>query len=123
MYHIQFPPQSNRSSWVFIGMITDYTDEPIDLTDCSIVFQVSNNTEINDYSHPYPVGLIASTENGKITIVDTGVFRWFFTRDEMQRLCAGQHQTGLVVTNDTGEQDIQLSVGPLNIVDGAVPMT
>jgi hypothetical protein len=123
MYHIQFPPQSNRASWVFVGLITDLDGNPIDLTDCSIVFQISNNTEINDYSHPYPAGLTASTDNGKLTIVDLGTFRWFFTRDDMQGLCAGQHQTGLVITNDDGTQDIQLSVGPLPIVDGVVPMT
>ena len=41
MYQITFPPQSNRASWIFIGMVTDLDDNPIDLSLCSLVFQVS----------------------------------------------------------------------------------
>jgi hypothetical protein len=65
--------------------------------------------------------LLASTGNGKITIVDLGTFRWFFTLDEMRGLEAGTYDTGLTLTNDDGTQTLQLSVGPLPIVDGVVP--
>ena len=112
MYHITFPEQSNRASWVFVGLITDLDDEPIDLSLCSLVFALRDK---NDRL------LEASTDNGKLTIIDTGKFRWFFTLEEMQGFCPGQCQTGLALTNDDGTQTIQLSVGPLNIVDGVVP--
>ncbi len=116
-YQITFPPQSNRASWVFVGQITDLDDNPIDLTNCSLLFHVSC-----DPYWPYP-GLTASTDNGKLTIVDLGTFRWFFTRSDMQGLQPVQYQTGLTITNDDGTQTVQLSTGPLAIYDGVVPAT
>jgi hypothetical protein len=112
MYHVTFPPQSNRASWVFLGLVTDLEDNPIDLTNCAMVFAVrGHNGRV----------LEASTENGKITHVDVGKFRWFFTLDEMETLCAGTYETGLTLWNDDRSQTVQLSVGPLPIVDGVVP--
>jgi len=112
MYVISFPEQSNRASWTFVGLITDLDDNPIDLSTCSLVFAVRDKNGRM---------LEASTENGRLTIVDTGTFRWFFTVEEMGGFCAGQCQTGLTLTNDDGTQTIQLSVGPLPIIDGVVP--
>jgi hypothetical protein len=114
MYDINFPPQSNRASWLFVGQITDYNDDPLDLTGCSMVFAIT------DAERSYV--LQASTEIGNLTFPDTGTFRWFFTVDDMQRLCVGQHRTGLTLTNDDGTQTLQLAVGPLPIVDGGVPL-
>ena len=113
MYQITFPPQSNRASWVFIGLITDLDDNPIDLSLCSMVFQVRDKNGCPK--------LEASTDNGKLTIVDLGTFRWFFTLQDMHCLRPEQHETGLTLTNDDGTQVVQLSVGPLPIVDGVVP--
>jgi hypothetical protein len=112
MYHVSFPAQSNRASWVFLGEITDLDNEPIDLTACSMVFQIDDKD-----GGPR---LTASTANGKLTYVDVGRFRWFFTVDEMHGLEPGTYETGLTLTNDDGTQTIQLSVGPLPIVDGVV---
>ena len=112
MYQVAFPPQSNRASWVFVGLVTDMNDNPIDLSLCSMVFSLRDKNYRS---------IEASTNNGKLTIVDIGTFRWFFTLDEMQGFCPGQCDTGLTLTNDDGTQTIQLSVGPLNIVDGVVP--
>jgi hypothetical protein len=113
MYHVTFPPQSNRASWVFIGEITDLEDNPIDLSACSLDFVVRDKNGCQK--------LEASTGNGKLTIIDIGKFRWFFTVQDMKGLCAEQHSTGLTLTNDDGTQTVQLSVGPLDIVDGVVP--
>jgi len=121
MYHVTFPAQSNRASWVFVGMITDLDDNPIDLTNCSMVFQVSSPRVGGGHPNNANGALTASTENGKLTIIDLGTFRWFFTREEMGGLCAGQYDTGMTLTNDDGTQTVQLSVGPLPIVDGVVP--
>jgi hypothetical protein len=127
MYHVTFPPQSNRASWVFIGQITDLDDNLIDLSACSLVFQVSPPQRSSSSGYGYgdrgeaSGSLSASTDNGKLTIVSLGTFRWFFTLQDMKSLCAGTYDTGLTLTNDDGTQTIQLSVGPLPIVDGVVP--
>jgi hypothetical protein len=127
MYHVTFPPQSNRASWVFVGAITDLDDNPIDISACSLVFQISppqaNNARgIGGYYDDRPSGsLTASTANGKLTVIDIGKFQWFFTLQDMRSLCAGTYDTGLTLTNDDGTQTVQLSVGPLPIVDGVVP--
>jgi hypothetical protein len=81
MYHVSFPPQSNRASWLFTGLITDLDDIPIDLSLCSLVFQISpRRGDDHDYGYSgVPSGsgsLMASTANGKLTIVDLGTFQW-----------------------------------------------
>ena len=116
-YEITFSQQSNRASWIFVGLITDLNDDPIDLTGCSAVFHIEA-----DPSWPYP-GLTASTDNGKLTFIDVGMFRWFFTREDMQMLQPIQYRTGFTITNDDGTQTVQFSTGPLSIYDGIVPAT
>ena len=114
MYQVSFPAQSNRASWVFIGQIMDLGENLIDISACSMAFAIR---EKNNGSQR----LEATTANGKLTIVDLGTFRWFFTKDEMGSLCPETYETGLTLTNDDGTQTVQLSVGPLPIVDGVVP--
>ena len=126
MYHVTFPPQSNRASWVFVGQITDIDNNPIDISACSMVFQISPQ-HANGSAGAALINqgngagsLTASTDNGKLTVIDLGTFRWFFTRDDMSCLNAGTYATGMTLTNDDGTQTVQLSVGPLPIVDGVV---
>jgi hypothetical protein len=114
MYDVTFSPQSNQASWVFIGMVTDLSDQPIDISACSMVFAIREKKQRGPM-------LVASTDNGKITYPSLGVFRWFFTEGDMNGLCAGTYDTGLTLTNDDGTQTVQLSVGSLPIVDGVVP--
>jgi hypothetical protein len=113
MYQINFPAQSNRASWAFIGEITDLDDNPIDLSNCTMVFAATDKDGNQ--------GLLASTEIGNITYPSLGLFRWFFTVGEMQGLRAEQYNTGLTLTNDDGTQTIQLNISPLPIVNGVVP--
>jgi hypothetical protein len=115
MYDVTFAVQSNQASWIFIGMVTDLSDQPIDISACSMVFAVRAKR-----SGPNKM-LVASTANGKITYPSLGTFRWFFTEGEMNGLRAGTYDTGLTLTNDDGTQTVQLSVGSLPIVDGVVP--
>jgi hypothetical protein len=49
------------------------------------------------------------------------MFRWNFTVDEMSSLCRNTYDTGLTLTVPDGSQTVQLSVGPLPIIDGNVP--
>jgi hypothetical protein len=110
MYHVSFPPQSNRASWIFIGEVLDMDDTPVNISGCSMAFR-ADDTDGGQR-------LLATTGNGKITFVDIGKFRWEFTRGEMSQLEPGTYNTGLTLTNDDGTQTIQLSVGPLPIVEG-----
>lgn len=112
MYQISFPPISNRASWIFTGEIMNSADNaPLDLTGLTFVFEISDQ-----FKCPR---LQASTSNGKLTVVDIGIFRWEFSEAEMRTLCAGTYNTGMTMSN--GTQTTQLSVGPLPIVDGVVP--
>ena len=113
MYSVSFPFQSNKSSWTYVGMITDMDDNPIDISSCSMVFAIREKNGVQRMQ--------ATTDNGKITYPSLGTFRWFFTKDEMGSLCAKTYETGLTLTNDDGTQTIQLSIGPLPIVDGNMP--
>jgi len=124
MYHVTFPQRSNRASWRAAGLITDLDDNPVDLTGCSLVFQISDQDRGSfggGFWCESTPRLLASTANGKITIVDIGVFVWSFTLQEMRTLQPGTYQTGLTITNDDGTQTEQLSVGPLPIISGVVP--
>ena len=127
MYHITFPPQSNRASWPFVGLITDYDDNPLDLSGCSMVFQISPPTQEGSAGYAQAsqnVGgsLTASTDNGKLTVIDIGKFQWFFTVDDMRCLNSGTYNTGFVIWRDDNPLDKrQFSVGPLPIIDGIVP--
>jgi hypothetical protein len=113
MYHVAFPQKSNRASFLFVGLITDLNDNPINLTGFSLVFQINDKHGCGR--------LNASTANSKLTIIGLGTFRVFFTVAEMSGLCPGTYQTGLTVTNADGSQTAQLSVGPLPVIDGVVP--
>lgn len=112
MYHVAFPAKSNRASWIFLGLVTDLDDNPIDLSTFSLVFEVADKNGCGRLS--------ATTANGKLTIVGLGTFRVFFTVTEMRGLCPNTYQTGLTLTNSDGSQTVQLSVGPLPVIDGVV---
>lgn len=110
MYQISFPPTSNRASWTFTGQISDLDDNLLDLSALSLRFEVRDQDGC--------LKLDASTDNGKLTIVSLGIWQWTFTKDEMGTLCPGTYQTGMTLASDT--QTVQLSVGPLPIVEGVV---
>lgn len=112
MYHVSFPLTSNDATWIFTGQIKDATTgDLLDLSALSFVFAVEDANGCQK--------LLASTDNGKFTILSLGIFRWEFSKEEMGCLCPGTYDTGLTMAND--DQTVQLSVGPLPIVDGNVP--
>jgi hypothetical protein len=113
MYHIAFPQRSNRASWIFVGQITDLKGNLLDLSNLTLEFA------IRDPRHHSPV-LEANTGNGKLTVIGLGLFRWAFTLDDMRCLHRGTYDTGMTMADVNG-QTVQLSVGPLAIIDGVVP--
>lgn len=117
MYLIQFPQTSNRASWPFVGKLTDLKDVPLDLVGFSMVFAIKA-------PNGGGVVLVASTDKGNLTILgpdNPGMFRWNFTLQEMGSLCRDTYDTGLTLTTPDGSQTVQISVGPLPIIDGNVP--
>jgi len=111
MYQGSLPATSNREDFEAIFQLVDEdTGDPIDLTAATIEF---------DISEPGCRPLItATTDNGKITLVEDTTFRVFIARDEMACLCAGQYDVGATVENE-GETRSFL-IGSLPVLDGRV---
>lgn len=111
---IAFRTQSNRASWRDSGTVKDVDGNLVDITGYPIVFQITEKDGT-------PV-MTASTANGKITVISTGVFQWFFTVTDMRGLWDSQtYQIGMTITSPDGSETQQLAVGYLPIVDGIVP--
>ena len=84
MYQGSLPATSiAKTSRRSISLLMRDTGDPIDLTAATIEF---------DISEPGCRPLItATTENGKITLVEDTTFRVAILRSEMANLCAGQY--------------------------------
>jgi hypothetical protein len=113
MYSVAFPEQSNRASWAFIGLITDLDDNPIDLTGLTLVFSIRDKNGCPR--------LTATTDDGSITLLDIGQFRWFFTLQQMSSLCVGTFSCGMTLETADQSQTVQLFTGRLPVIDGNVP--
>lgn len=114
MYTGSLDPVSNRAGWTFIREVvdSDANDEPIDLSNCSITF------EVRDPECRRTI-LSGTTDNGKVTVIDTGVFQAAFTAEDMRSLCAKQYEVGCTITNGA-EQPAQFIIGELPVLDGVV---
>jgi hypothetical protein len=112
MYQINFPAQLNTVPWTFTGGIKDAgTGDDLDLSLYSWKF------EVLDRENCSCVRLTASTDNGKFTTPETGIFQFSFTASDMATLCPNTYDTRLTMTliSDT-TQAAAVSVGPLPII-------
>jgi hypothetical protein len=112
MFQGTLSPVATQEDWKLIVEIDDEdTGEPLDLTGATIVFEARD---------PKSRGIIlsATTGNGKISILDTGVFQVLFARFEMQGLAAQNYEVGCVLTIN-GETK-QYIIGTVPILDGVV---
>lgn len=111
MYQGSLPATSNREDFEAIFQLVDEdTGDLIDLTSASIEF---------DISEPGCRPLItATTDNGKITLVEDTTFRVAIPRSEMANLCAGQYDVGAMIEN-AGETR-SFIIGALPVLDGRV---
>ena len=111
MYQGSLPATSNREDFEAIYQLVDEdTGDPIDLTAATIEF---------DISEPGCRPLItATTDNGKITLVEDTTFRVAIPRSEMANLCAGQHDVGATIEH-AGETRSSI-IGALPVLDGRV---
>lgn len=111
MYQGSLPATSNREDFEAIFQLVDEdTGDLISLTSASIEF---------DISEPgcRPI-ITATTNNGKITLVEDTTFRVAIARSEMESLCAGLYDVGATVENE-GETRSFL-IGSLPVLDGRV---
>lgn len=103
-----------------ISLADQETGDPLDLTGCSITFNVrESETYPDDYGWRGPPNstnavLSGSTSGGQITITDLGVFQWAFPAP--LNLCPGEHDVGIVISR-SGET-IQLFLGTIIVERG-----
>lgn len=107
------PPVSNRAGFSHpIEVVDDDTDEKVDLTGCTIVYEIvdpsCNRTMLS-----------ATTANEKVSITATGVFQVDFTALEMRQLCAQTYQVGCTISNADSEPQ-QFIIGTLPVLSGVV---
>lgn len=119
MFRGTLDEESNKATWTDDVEVTDEEGTLIDLTDAIIVLEVRAKRSIDDYDTNITNAILsATTTNGKITLQGTGVFRFSFTKSEMNSLCAGTYEMGGTIERD-GETD-QFLIGQVPILDGIV---
>lgn len=102
---------SNRADWTVQVSATDAdTGDAIDFTGASVTVAVKDETGCQR--------LLASTDNGKVTLPSIGVIQFTFDDSEMQGLCPATYLVG--ATYVLSGQTNQLFVGTVNVYDGVV---
>lgn len=107
MYIGSLPPISNRATWKEIfEAYDDETNEPIDLTGCTISFDITRGDDCTP------------TTSAAISIVALGRFEALLTVDQTRQLRAGQYRVGCTLERD-GET-IQEIIGTIAVQNGEV---
>jgi hypothetical protein len=106
-------PVSNRADWIEAFQLLDEEDpsEPIDIsgaTAVSIEVRAPGTRSI----------VLTATLSSGITHIETGVFQWHFTADQMSDLDAGDYDVGCTIVIDSFTT--QLIIGTLPVMDGIV---
>lgn len=103
-------PASRRTPWVeSYKLVDDEDDSPVDLSDASEI-----KVEIFDQMHGH-AALTASLSTGSVELIETGVFQWTFTQQQMQTLRPQAYDVNITITKD--DLPISILVGSLPIVD------
>lgn len=106
-------PISNRTMWSENYELTDADDG--DLIDLSAVDEIT--LHVRDPQTQAKV-LSGTLTGGEVIIVDTGVFQWSFTADQVRGLCPKTYEVGCIIEQDG--QSVQLLIGTLAVLDGIV---
>lgn len=116
MHIASLPAASNRASFKrYFEAWDDDDNEALDLTDLDIVVTINNPVS---GAHE----LTASTDDGSVTVIETGVFEVFFSRDAMINLDPGTYPIGCTISEgpDADDETEQFLLGVLPVVDGVV---
>lgn len=105
-------PVATSAGWSQLLEILDQeTGERVELAGAGIL------VEVRDRSCG-AVALSAGTDNGKVSVVDTGTVQISVPADETKRLRPGTYDVGAVLT--LNDETRQLIIGSLPVVDGIV---
>jgi hypothetical protein len=106
---------TNNSDWKTQFQFNDAdTGDLIDFTGASIEIEIRDIDRYNDYSD---YNLIqASTGNGLISIISTGIFELDIPASQMQILCPGSYVIGGVYS--LNGETISLFTGSLSVISG-----
>jgi hypothetical protein len=103
-------PASNKATFRrAYEIVDDETDEAIDLTDATIVYEIRDQKSGST--------LLSATNGDGITLGETGVYEVLFSRDDMTTLEPITHDVGVTVLRGDEEQFI---IGTIAILDGVV---
>lgn len=105
-------PASTRATWSESVELTDEDGgDPIDLSDVDEI-----TVEIRDPASMSSV--LTATLGDGVTIIETGVFQFEFSKDDMNDLCPKTYEIGCTIEKD--DQTVQLLIGYVPVVDGIV---
>jgi hypothetical protein len=108
MYIGTLEPASNQADFIrTFEVIDDETDEAIDLSAATIVFEIRDQKS--------QAILLSATNSDGVTINDTGVFTVEFTKADMQTLDALTYDIGCTIMRTETEQFI---IATISILDG-----
>ena len=109
MYTGYLAPASNRASWTeAVQLVDNESGDNIEISGCRITLTVRNENR-------NPV-LTASTDDGTITLPQTGTFQWDFSETQMSGLCPGASSVRGRISQD--DRVVQLLIGNINIMEG-----
>lgn len=107
-----FPLITNAADFLCdIEVVDDDADEAIDIVDADITAKVVDGGGATI--------LTATTDNGKITLSDTGVFRISFSDAEMATVCPGTYRIGVMLELDGTKYQLILADFP--VIEGIGP--
>jgi len=112
MIQVVFEPISNREDWIDTFEVSDQAGVLVDLSAATIVLAVANKNSTR-------VLLTASTGNGKIAIVSTGIFTLTFTKAETRGLEASMaYDVGCTIELNSVTR--QYFTGKISVLHGIV---
>lgn len=125
------PQVTNRESFsLTVTLVDDETNEALDLTGCSIVFEIRRAEPRSNAAYgPWydstetleTPRLSASIDDGSISIIETGVFQVDFTATQMRTLNSGTYEVGCILTSADDDEDVrEVLLGRLPVLKGNV---
>lgn len=124
MYTLRFDEQSNAADWVDHWQIIGENGEPANIYADGWAVKVRINTtpRASRSGHYYGGAdqsgefLIASTDDGTLTVNSDDALEWRFTASQMSQLPPGAYAVSCIATK--AGQTVQLFLGTLPIIQG-----
>lgn len=106
------PPTSNKADWIeALELIDSDSGEPIDISAATEIV-----IELLPHGQKCSPVLSAKLSDGSIDHIETGIFQWAFTADQMGALDSSTYEVRCRITKDGIVT--QLIIGTLPVLDG-----